>query len=108
MEGISSSEEAESQKFQARQRIEQFDSLKSKSPNGQILPQTEEVRNKTVWYLKPKGYIKETDGLITATHAGPSTKIKAMKTHIEKQDVSFICGICAAKVEPVGHHMTVY
>ena len=97
-------DDAESVKvtMQKRQQ-ERTDRWTNKALHGQILRQTEDIRDKASWDWLRKGDLKkETEGLITAAQ-DQSLRTNAIKAKIDKQNVSPLCRLCGEKDETVNH-----
>ena len=75
----------------------------SKALHGQILRQTEDIRNSLSWEWLRKGDIKkETEGMILAAQE-QALRTNAIKANIDKQNVSALCRMCHQKEESVNH-----
>ena len=71
--------------------IERLNEWRGKALHGQILRQTEDVRDKLSWDWLRKGDLKkETEGLITAAQ-DQSLRTNLIKAEIDKQEVSPSC-----------------
>ena len=71
--------------------------------HGQLLRQTEEIRDDATWDWLRKGDLKkETEGMITAAQ-DQALRTNAIKAKVEKQNLSPLCRMCGEKYESMGH-----
>ena len=86
-----------------KRMAERKDKWQSKPLHGQILRQTEDIRDTASWDWMRKGELKkETEGLITAAQE-QALRTNAIKANIDKQNVSPLCRMCGLKEETVSH-----